>query len=116
MNNNRMRPIIRMAAGMYLLYSAYTLGKAYLNGEADSIFMIIGALVFLVFGAVFLFTGVKELQAIAKMEKKEAEEAAAAEPEAVVEETKEPEEEKKLSISERARRMPNLAEDEETKE
>ncbi|MGI6071027.1 MAG: hypothetical protein ACOYBE_11495 [Blautia sp.] len=111
---NKTKLVIRILAGLYLLYSAYSLGKAYLSGQTASIPIIVAAVVFLVFGASFIVTGLRDMKRLSVMEaeaaQQEAKEAQEEEPEAI--EEAEPEETpKKMSISEKARLTANLVED-----
>lgn len=110
---NKTKLLIRVLAGAYLLYSAYSLGKAYFSGETSSIPIIVAAVAFLVFGAAFIFTGLKDYKRLTAMEAEEAqaEMDETNEAEAEIEESAR-EIERKLSIREKARLTANLEEDE----
>ena len=116
---NKTKLVIRVLAGVYLLYSAYSLGKAYLSGQTVSIPIIVAAVVFLIFGASFIVTGLRDMKRLSVMEaeaaEQEAKEAQEEEQEAIEEITLE-DAPKKMSISEKARLTANLVEDGEAEE
>lgn len=109
---NQTKLIIRILAGLYLLYSGYDLGKAVLEGTAEGIPIPIFAVLFLVCGAAFVITGILDLRKARALEraalKEEAEQAAQEppKPEAAAEQ-------RKKSISERARMTAHLGEEPE---
>lgn len=60
MGNERASSIIRIAAGAYLLYIAYSLIKSLMSGEAgNQTLIIVFIAVFIILGAIILFFGVR---------------------------------------------------------
>lgn len=117
---NKTMYTVRLLAGAYLVYSGYSLGKAFFTGEEDSIFMIVAAVVFVVFGAAFVVTGLKGLKKLNAEDVAVLEEAAAGGelPKQEPEESKASKEapKTKKSIGDRARMTANLDEPEEKEE
>lgn len=116
---NKTKVMIRIIAGVYLLYSSYSLGRAILNGETEGIGIPIFTIAFVIFGAAFVITGILDMKKISAYEKQEAqavEERAAEEPEEVTEVQEIPRQNNgKKSIAERARMTADLGEEEEEK-
>ena len=82
MKNPRFSYIIRSLCGLYLFWIVWDLLKAFRSGEEVSVLMIVAAVAFVIFGALFLVTGVrgwmrvnKELQEEAEKMKEEEEKA-----------------------------------------
>lgn len=104
--------ILRIFASIYLLYTAYSLVQGIQNGEGKSSpLIIVGIVVFVVFGVVFLFTGVKGYQAENRKAREEEEEEKSAAPR-----VQEPEKKKSMSIAERAGLVQSLQENEAEEE
>lgn len=60
MKNERGSNIIRMVAGAYLIYLAYSMVKSLLSGEGgQQVLVIIAAVVFVVMGGLFLAWGLR---------------------------------------------------------
>lgn len=69
---NKTKLMIRIAAGAYLLYSAYSIGKGFLNHETDSIPIAVFAVLFLLVGAYFMVSGIRDLKKANALEQEEA--------------------------------------------
>lgn len=51
--------ILRIIAGGYLLYTTYSLAQGLLKGESSSPWIVVAAVVFAVFGALCLYSGLR---------------------------------------------------------